>query len=359
MDIHQRYLAEAAERHCPDRLSDELFRLIGANKPEALLEFLIAIPLHGRYTLLNRTNARYRGQLPINHAITQGAAFWIIGLLVRAGAQPDWSPRLRLAAEQPLLVAVRAGSMNNVKILLASGADVNVLDGNGYTALHWACFCDNPLMVRLLLNAPSLSYHNLDRNPKRLSPLGIAIHQKNLAVVEALVRSPQVDLLFIDTGSRRRLYDLAAEKGLSRVCLAMELAYRNHHSELDNRQLKQKFIDVHEYQVKGFVQHQLRNPLLFWVNDPRGPYTVYGGDPERRFSRPPTVNGEQWTVYLEEGSMDSEGWTQSFLESEPGGEALMVSLDGKRVVKGRGVFNCIDNYRVRLHVSVLKKKGVE
>jgi ankyrin repeat protein len=55
--------------------------------------------------------------------------------------------------ETPLLRAVRAGSPNDVKKLLKSGADPNVRDKNGLSPLHIAAYWGETAIVEMLLSA--------------------------------------------------------------------------------------------------------------------------------------------------------------------------------------------------------------
>ena len=47
------------------------------------------------------------------------------------------------AVDLPLHEAVVAGDLDRVRVLIASGADVNTVDGDGTTALHWAAHHDD------------------------------------------------------------------------------------------------------------------------------------------------------------------------------------------------------------------------
>ena len=58
-----------------------------------------------------------------------------------------------LALDLPLHEAVVAGDLDRVRVLIADGVDVNTVDGDGTTALHWAAHHDDLESGRELLNA--------------------------------------------------------------------------------------------------------------------------------------------------------------------------------------------------------------
>lgn len=356
MEIHQRYLVQAPPRTSTSNTLDALYAAIAENNAEGILEILTAVTTPERLQLLNSRNPRCRDLAPLPFALTKSCACAVVGLLLRAGAHPD-----RPATEPPLITAVRAGLVNCVKILLAFGANVNCLDRHGYTALHWACFRNNPLLARVILRAPLLSYHNLDRNPQRVSPLGIAINLRSIALVNELLHSPEVDLNLIDFHTKGSLYDLAAERGFYQACLSMEAAFISHHPALTALQLQRSFFDNHRVRIRGMLQHQLRNSLLRWDNDPTGPFTAFNDTQQRKYSLLPK-NGpfqRDWIVLRKPESSDQHGrgWIYSMKRDKTSNLPYVVSLNGKTVSTSTCLLmNCIDNYRYRLLVSVEQGK---
>lgn len=168
MDIRTLYLSETrvttSTLHAD---SDIMFELIKNNRVKELLTFFQTTPRGQLINLVNEPNTNYKNMLPINFAIMCSANHLILVILLRLGARYDDSN------DSPLIMAVRSGLMNLVKILVVSGADVNALDENGYSILHWACFKRNTLMVRLILKLTDFTFYNHDRNLKRLTPLGM------------------------------------------------------------------------------------------------------------------------------------------------------------------------------------------
>ena len=51
----------------------------------------------------------------------------------------------------PFMIAVDRGHVALAEALIERGAEVNHRDSDGLTALHYACLCENPEMIRMLL----------------------------------------------------------------------------------------------------------------------------------------------------------------------------------------------------------------
>src|SRR5688572_13132812 len=66
-----------------------------------------------------------------------------LGLLLAAASPPD----------APVADAARRGDVEAVRALIARGADVNVAQGDGMSALHWAAVRDQVELVDVLLRA--------------------------------------------------------------------------------------------------------------------------------------------------------------------------------------------------------------
>lgn len=150
--------------------SDQIFSCIQMNRAKDLLELLKSVPTGQLYNLVNMRHLKYENMLPLNYAIRCSANYVIIIMLLRVGA------RCTNNHESSLMMAVRSGQYNLVKLFILSGLDVNALDRDGYSILHWACFKKNPLLVRLIVNLKNFTFHNHDRNKKRISPLGNIYH---------------------------------------------------------------------------------------------------------------------------------------------------------------------------------------
>src|SRR5690606_9511977 len=57
------------------------------------------------------------------------------------------------APDAPLADAAMRGDLQEVRALLAAGADVNVAQGDGMTALHWAAELGDVEMAKMLIAA--------------------------------------------------------------------------------------------------------------------------------------------------------------------------------------------------------------
>lgn len=170
---------------------------------------------------------------------------------------------------------------------------------------------------------------------------------KHAGLVKELCKCPKVDTNFIDSTSKRYLYDLAAESGFHYACLQMENAFLKH----QGGSLK-SFHARHEYQVQFATQHQLRSVWLNFVDDPRGAFTLSGHSNRRLKCLP---NQEDWKVYVTPEMHDcQDGWIQSFL-ADSHGLPLAVNWNLSRLVHGNAIFNGIDNYRFRHLTRVIKK----
>ncbi len=169
-EIHSRYLNAEQTLQNTTNHAQSLIQLIRSNDPIRVFEFLALIPRSQLLRLMNSTLGGV-GMTPINYTIKCSASHLILMMLLRSGAV---FPNGLLSAngDHPLLMAVRTGNVTFVKILLAVNGNVNVLDGDGYSLLHWACFKGNVLMARILLNNADFSYHNHDRNVRKITPLG-------------------------------------------------------------------------------------------------------------------------------------------------------------------------------------------
>lgn len=114
--------------------------------------------VHQGIKLEGNVNARVRGMTPLYHASRRG---WgnIMELLLERGADID----AKSHGETPLLKVSKRGvnDVNLVQILLDYGADVNVQDPKGNTALYYAAINRNMRMIDLLLeNGADMSIKN-------------------------------------------------------------------------------------------------------------------------------------------------------------------------------------------------------
>lgn len=90
-------------------------------------------------------------------------------------------------AESALHHAAWSGDLDQVRELIAAGADVNWIDSGGETALFGATACGRVEVVRCLLDAGAR--HDLRERTRGYTPLHGAASHGNLPTIEALVRA--------------------------------------------------------------------------------------------------------------------------------------------------------------------------
>jgi hypothetical protein len=99
--------------------------------------------------LYHYVNGCYR-----NFLIAVGPSYWQqmpAGAVAAAAEQQAAQPDSVVNKEEALRQAASAGNVAQVHELLASAADPNAADSEGWTALHWAC--GQAEVARVLLDA--------------------------------------------------------------------------------------------------------------------------------------------------------------------------------------------------------------
>lgn len=156
-----------------------------------------------------------------------------------------------------------------------------------------------------------------------------------------------MDPNIIDSGSKRYLYDLAAESGFHFACHHLEQSFLRRRSG----SVRKAFHAPHEYQVLFATQHQIRSVWLNFVDDPRGTFSIAGQN--KRLSNLPFP--EEWKVYAQKEMHDAkDGWIQSFL-TDTTGRVVAVNWNFSQLTLGGQLFNAIDNYRFRHLTRIIKK----
>ena len=100
---------------------------------------------------------------------------WVFALLLTAPGGSD---------DAPLLLAVKQQDKGAVRALLQQRADVNAVDGDGASALHWAVYRDDAELVDLLIAAGA----KVDAaNDLAITPLYLASVNGNAAIAKRLL----------------------------------------------------------------------------------------------------------------------------------------------------------------------------
>ena len=89
-------------------------------------------------------------------------------------------------ADVPLINAVKQKDATAVRALLQKRVDVNVAEGDGATALHWAVYRDDLPIVDLLIGAGAKVNA---ANDLKITPLYLASANGNAAIVERLLKA--------------------------------------------------------------------------------------------------------------------------------------------------------------------------
>ena len=83
----------------------------------------------------------------------------------------------------PLMIASRKSRVNAVTFLVEHGADMDLQDKKGKTALHYAVRCDSPEVAQKLLTLGATQL----KNSQGLTPLLSASNKCNISVLEGLI----------------------------------------------------------------------------------------------------------------------------------------------------------------------------
>ena len=176
--------------------------------------------------------------------------------------------------ESELIRAAIAGDNEAVVAALAT-TDVNVVDDDGWTALHIAVHGQRRDLARLLLEHPDIDVNA--RNRWRSTPLMLAASSGNLDIVECLLRHPmtQVDLQAEYYG-RTALIETAV-KGHAHIarCLVSHGANVNISDKTGRNTalieaIKNRHADIAIYLLRtgtvDFSDHDLRLQALIWAS---------------------------------------------------------------------------------------------
>lgn len=220
-----------------DSLEDVLLALMDtiqkgdSNKANRLLG---AFVLHNRFDC----SATNKAGLTCLHIAAESESATLLELLLERGADPNASTS-RESVEPPLHIAVRAGRVKNVDLLLKHGAIIDATDDSGRTALHVAVDSEMSTVLELLLKKganPNASSPDKSMEP----PLHIAARAGRDKSVEMLLEHG-ADIDMVHASGRTALHaatvndrsstiqmllknkarvDQQDDKGMTALCLA-------------------------------------------------------------------------------------------------------------------------------------------
>jgi transient receptor potential cation channel subfamily A protein 1 len=113
----------------------------------------------------------------------------------------------------PLTMAITAGSLTGVKVLLCKGANACIKDFEGCNALHHAVTCNRKLITQHLLGLPCASSLVTDVENNSLSPIHYALKESRSTLVALMVSVIKNQLKNIKDSLGNNYLHLAAHSG--------------------------------------------------------------------------------------------------------------------------------------------------
>lgn len=138
----------------------------------------------------NATRAEGPGWRPLHTAIEElehGGSIEALVLLLRHGAAVDgWDAKRDTT---PLLMALFRHQLEAVRMLLAAGADPNVVGGEGDSPLRWSVEHDDFETAAMLLRCGATKTIDSAGGASGMSALGRAASQLNVPMIDLLLRA--------------------------------------------------------------------------------------------------------------------------------------------------------------------------
>ena len=117
-----------------------------------------------------------------------------------------------------VLSTVKGDLKEVTRLLRDPSLDVNALDGEGMSALHWAAAYNEAKMVKLLLDHPLIDPNALGR--RKMTPLHKAAVGGSLGALEILLSDPRVEVDAANCWEETPLF-LAAHNGDFGICFSL------------------------------------------------------------------------------------------------------------------------------------------
>ena len=134
----------------------------------------------------------------------------IMCFLIENGAEVD---AIDNKGHTPLMMAITAGSLAGVKVLVSKGANVCIKDFEGCNALHHAVSCNRKLITQHLLGLPCASTLVTDVENNSLSPIHYALKESRSTLVALMISVIKNQLKNIKDSLGNNYLHLAANSG--------------------------------------------------------------------------------------------------------------------------------------------------
>ncbi|RUX07149.1 ankyrin repeat domain-containing protein [Mesorhizobium sp. M2A.F.Ca.ET.037.01.1.1] len=177
-----------------------------------------------------------------------------------------------------LLVAAEKGDAETVRAELAAGADINQTDEGGWSALHLAAHNARMAVLEALIARPAIDVNS--RNKWKSTPLSLAAAKGHYDCIQALVRHPQIDIdARADYNGRTALIEAAGNWHLDAVTLLVEHGADVNAADKTGRNsalieaIKGRHFAVAQYLLDtgkvNFLNKDMRLNALIWAGSTR------------------------------------------------------------------------------------------
>nr|XP_058964207.1 E3 ubiquitin-protein ligase MIB2-like isoform X3 [Pocillopora verrucosa] len=135
-------------------------------------------------------------------------------------AKPEWIDKL-VGGHTALHVACRQGHCDIIGELLERGANMDILDNQGYTAMHHSTYQDESGEALKLLLERGFD-PNVQHRSNKSTPLHLAVKRKNETAVQILTKCPECDVNLQDEAGDTPLHDAILAEHHSMVDMLLE-----------------------------------------------------------------------------------------------------------------------------------------